>query len=170
MTLDLTCLHSISSVTPAVLAALAEAAFVMLRQFHDTPPTDGVWHKSDSDKTTISVIWTMPTEAMLLTHGNEKDATEEAAYAVAIAIADAAGFKVIGRTAQGSGSDWLMIPKNGPHNDFYKLEVSGIARGGAPKARLETKVSQGKSGDLDRPGFAVVVRFADVQVRSESWR
>ena len=169
MRLDLTRLTDISSVTRPVLEAHAEAAFVMLHRYHPGPPTLGTWQRS-SVTTEVTLVWETPSEAMSLTHSNHKDATEEGAYAIAIAIADASGFKVIGRTYQGSGADWLMIPRTGPQDEFFKLEVSGIAEGGTPEGRLMAKMEQGQRGDLDRPGIAVVVRFQDAQIRSESWR
>lgn len=118
------------------------------------------------------VVWDAPRQQALESHGNEKDATEYGAYAVAIAVANQLGFKVIGRTHQGSETDWLMIRKGEPANDFYKLEVSGMARTNQekPEARLEKKVAQGSGGDLERPGLAVVARFEDVQILSEPWR
>ncbi len=108
---------------------------------------------------------------VLASHGNEKDATEYGAYAVAIAVAHDLGFKVIGRTHQGSGTDWLMIREGEPANDYYKLEVSGIARINKekPESRLSSKVAQGSHGDLQRPGVAVVARFEDLRIVSEGW-
>lgn len=82
------------------------------------------------------------------------------------------GFRVIGRAHQGSGSDWVIVPKEEPPNDYYKLEVSGMARVGAeaPEHRLAAKVKQGSRGDWERPGVVVVVRFDDVKILSETWR
>lgn len=52
------------------------------------------------------------------------------------------------------------------------MEVSGIDRktSESPLGRLHAKVTQGREGDLGRPGITVVVRFEDVRVLSETWR
>lgn len=57
-----------------------------------------------------------------------------------------------------------------PPNDFFKLEVSGVARGEALAARLAEKVEQVQGGDLNRPGVAVVVGFEAATVLMESSR
>jgi hypothetical protein len=66
-----------------------------------------------------------------------------------------------------------VVPRGEPLNDRYKLEVSGVARvhvGNDPATRLRVKVTQGIGGDLTRPGLAVVARFEDALILSESWR
>ena len=57
-------------------------------------------------------------------------------------------------------------------NDYYKVEVSGMASVGdeSPRTRLQKKVDQALKGQLARPGMAVVVRFADMRILSEGWR
>lgn len=171
-TLDLTKLSSISSVSERVLGAHAEAASVMLERFHapPPPPTGGTWHDSGKDDVSVSVFWEEPTLDAKRSHANDKDATEEGAYAVAVAIAHEAGFRVVARTFHGSGCDWVMVPHGEPENDYYKLEVSGVEEGGSPGARLTSKVKQGRAGELERPGMAVVVRFEDVRILTEKWR
>ncbi len=66
----------------------------------------------------------------------------------------------------------MVVPKGEPANDYYKLEVSGIARVNAekPEGRLADKVDQATRGDYDRPGLAVVARFEDALILSEGWR
>jgi hypothetical protein len=54
---------------------------------------------------------------MLETYSNAIEATERAAYAVALAVVNELGFIVIGRAGQTSGSDWVMIRKGEPSND-----------------------------------------------------
>jgi hypothetical protein len=67
-----------------------------------------------------------------------------------------------------------MVKKGEPMNDYYRLEVSGIARINAesPERRLAGKISQLGRGavDLPRPGVAVVTRFEDLGIHSETLR
>ncbi len=170
--LDLRDLSAFSSSTRALLTACSEAAAVMLWKFHSPPRSPGQWeHETSGRPVEIIVSWDHPSQEALASHGNEKDATEYGAYAIAIALADHLGFKVLGRTQQGSGTDWLMIRKGEPANDYYTLEVSGIARihREKPEGRLVKKVAQGSGGDLQRPGVAVVARFEDLRILSGTW-
>lgn len=174
--LDLRDLSAFSSSTRALLTACSEAASVMLWKFHSSPRSPGRWEREvtlscPEGPVEVAVLWDDPAPEALVSYGNEKDATEYGAYAIAIALADHLGFKVLGRTHQGSGTDWLMVRKSEPANDYYRLEVSGIARINKekPKGRLDKKVAQGRGGDMQRPGVAVVARFEDLQIVSESW-
>jgi len=65
-----------------------------------------------------------------------------------------------------------MIRKGEPSNDYYRLEVSGMAaiNQEKPEQRLARKMEQLRGGDLPRPGIAVVIRFEDVRVLSEVTR
>lgn len=169
-------LSAFSSATRALLTACTEAASVMLWKFHTAPQTEGSWqHKAvltwPGEPVEVVVLWDAPGADVLQSYGNEKDATEYGAYALAIALADRLGFKVLGRTHQGSGTDWLMVRKGEPANDYFKLEVSGISRINTqkPDARLAEKIDQGSGGDWRRPGLAVVARFEDLRILSEAW-
>lgn len=176
ISLDLRDLSAFSSSTRALLTACSEAASVMLWKFHRAPRSPGSWQHDGASVSAegpvgIVLLWDEPGREVLESHGNEKDATEDGAYAIAIALADHLGFKVLGRTHQGSGTDWLMVRKGEPANDYYKLEVSGMARINKekPEDRLRKKVAQGSGGDLQRPGVAIVARFEDLQIVSEAW-
>jgi hypothetical protein len=172
--LDMRDLSAFSSSTRALLTACSEAATVMLWKFHSSPRSQGLWeHGTAGHPLGVILTWAEPSTEVLASHGNEKDATEYGAYAIAIAIAlaDHLGFKVLGRAHQGSGTDWWMIRKGEPANDYYKLEVSGIARisRDKPEGRLSKKAAQGSGGDLQRPGVAVVGRFEDLRILSGTW-
>lgn len=174
--LDVRDLSRFSSSSKALLTMCSECASVMLWKFHTAPRSQGSWESIvpfslADDPVEITLLWDEPARETLESHCNENDALEYAAYAVAIALADHLGFKVLARVHQGSGADWLMVPRGEPRNDYYKLEVSGIARINAekPESRLQTKVAQGSGGDLVRPGVAVVTRFEDIRVLSEAW-
>ena len=76
---------------------------------------------------------------------------------------------MVRRTRQGSGCDYLMVPHGEPENDFFKLKVSGTGEGNLI-SRLKEKVEQGKGGDLQRPGMAVVVGFKATRILVEAWK
>jgi hypothetical protein len=177
--LDLRDLSPFCSATMShfLLGYCSSAASAVIWRFHDASKSvQGTWEQRAAGAVATSIevelTWDAPTEDILQTHANQKDATEYAAYAVAFAIADALGFKVIGRAHQGSGADWIMVRKGEPANDYYKLEVSGMAEIGTqtPASRLAEKLAQGRGGDRKRPGVAVVARFEDVRVLSEAWQ
>ena len=173
--LDVRDLKAYSSASRTKLSLCSESASVVLWRFHTPPRTEGKWqhcshaanpanHAEDA-----AVVWNEPSKEQLETYGNAKEATEMGAYAIALAVADQLGFTVLGRAGQTSGSDWVMIRKGEPSNDYYRLEVSGMAAIGyeKPEQRLARKLEQLRAGDLQRPGIAVVVRFEDVRVISE---
>lgn len=171
--IDLRSLESYASFRSGNLASFVEAARVMLWKFHDVPPPDtaGMW-THDGAGQDVELAWEEPSEHDQAAHANELDATECAGYAVALAIANQLGFRVIGRVHHGSGADWIMVPRGEPTNDYYKLEVSGIARvspTNRPEDRLVAKVAQASRGDYERPGIAVVARFEDARILSASW-
>lgn len=150
----------------SMFAAYGEAARVMLWKFHNQTPIAGSW-EHDGQPRSVTLTWEAPTFDMIIANGNELDATEEGAYAIAIAIAAKLNFRVIGRVYQGSGADLLMVPVGEPANDFYRLEVSGIARDGQDASiRLDQKLRQLRDGDYRRPGVAVVARFETLEILS----
>lgn len=167
--LDVRDLTAYSGAARGQLTACAEAASVMLWKFHSPPSTPGRWERNN-EPVEVEVQWNEPGREVIATYGNEKDATEYAAYALAMAVADSLGFEILGRAGQGTGADWFMVPKGEPTNDYYRLEVSGAARISAEKLehRLADKIAQLKKADLPRPGVAVVARFEDVRILSES--
>lgn len=167
--LDVRDLTAFSTASRGQLTTCAEAASVMLWKFHTAPSAPGRWQRSN-EPVAVEVHWNEPSREVLATYGNEKDATEYAAYALAMAVADQLGFEILGRAGQGTGADWFMVRKGEPTNDYYRLEVSGIARLGTekPERRLAEKVAQLKQADLPRPGVAVVARFEDVRILSET--
>lgn len=170
MLLDLDRLSDVSRLSPAVLTYLSEAAAVMLDLYHAAPPpaTPGVLvHKAEQAPVTFA--WTEPTTQQRESHLNDKDSPEDGASAVAIAAAHALGYTVVRRTRQGSGCDYLMVKHGEPENDFHKLEVSGTGKGNL-SSRLAQKVLQGRGGDLQRPGMAVVVGFKLARILVEEWQ
>ena len=168
--LDVRDLTACSVASRGQLLSCSEAASTMLWKFHVAPRALGRWQR-DGEAIDIEVLWDEPGRDVLETYTEERDATEYAAYAVAIALADHLGFTVLGRAHLGSGSDWLMYRRGEPRNDYYRMEVSGIARVNAekPETRLSEKIVQLGLGDRIRPGVAVVTRFEDLRILSERW-
>lgn len=173
--LDVRDLTGYSSASRTKLNFCSESASVALWRFHTPPHTKGTWqHGKPANEQAhrhenAAVVWNEPSKQMLETYGNGKESTEMGAYAIALAVADQLGFTVLGRAGQTSGSDWVMIRKGEPSNDYYRLEVSGMAAISPekPEQRLARKIEQLRAGDLQRPGVAVVVRFEDVRIVSE---
>ena len=165
--LDLGALAPWGKISPGMRDALIEAARVMLDAYHATNPVSGKW-KSEKGTSDTEVRWTAATPEMKTTHGNTKDATEDGAYAFAVLAAHELGLQVLGRTPQGSGADWFMVDPSQP-TTLMKLEVSGIAEGGSPGNRLETKAAQGMGGTITAKGLAVVFRFAAASLYSRGW-
>lgn len=166
--LDLARLGDVCHLSPTLVACLAEAASVMFDLYHPAPPTPGILVQSGRNVPVI-LGWSKPTDQQRASHQNEKDAPEDGACAVAIATVHELGYAVVRRTRQGSGCDYLMVPRGEPDNDFLKLEVSGTGDGN-PTGRLKEKVAQGKGGDLQRPGMAVVVGFKAAEIHVEEWK
>ncbi len=74
------------------------------------------------------LTWVPADETMRRSHGNELDATETGAYAVAVAALHAVdGWRNVRRAAHATGADLLMVRTDDPEA-FVKLEVSGHGR------------------------------------------
>lgn len=146
--LDVRDLTGYSAASRAKLNLCSESASVALWRFHKPPRTRGHWqHRERANEQPdrhddAAVVWNEPSKQVLETYGNAKESTEMGAYAIALAVADQLGFTVLGRAGQTSGSDWVMIRKGEPSNDYYRLEVSGMAAISQekPELRLARKV------------------------------
>lgn len=167
VSVDLRDLGPFSQLSSGLRDGLLEAARVMLDRFHQSAPVDGKWLRHSEVVITL-VHWDASTAVMQTSHGNLKDATEDGAYALAIIAASLLGYRVLGRTPQGSGSDWHLEHPTDPQRAL-KLEVSGIAEGGSPGSRLEQKLIQGQKGVPKTEGVAIVFRFADASIYSKAW-
>jgi hypothetical protein len=165
---DLADVRPWGTISPGMREALLEAARVMLDQFHTRRPARGRWTKGPGAYEDTAIHWTPSTTEMRITHANSKDAIEDGAYALALLAAQALGFQVVGRAPQGSGADWYMVAPSQP-DKYLRLEVSGIAEGGSPGARLSEKVEQGMRGNVASAGLAVVFRFKDASTYSRAW-
>jgi hypothetical protein len=140
----------------AHVLALVEAATVVLGEFHASAQVDGSYEHG-AERATACLRWDPPTEAVRSSNANATDATEQGAYAVALAVVLQTGFNVVRRAETGTGADWLLARTEEPES-FVRLEVSGMARTGDLPARLREKVDQLRSA-ADDGGVAIVVGF-----------
>ena len=169
ISIDIGNLRNAVTLSPAMVTAYAEAARVMLDNYHQSRERLEGLLVHDDDERPLVLLFDPPDEQMHASYANTQDATEYGAYAVAFGAAHKTeGYVVKKRAYHGSGADFLMVKDGESSENFVRLEVSGI---GSPQGnlqtRLERKKSQLNSGDLLRPGVAVVVGFGAVRILME---
>ena len=120
------------------------------------------------------VDWSPPTQALRAAWNNTIDATEMAAYCVALAAVElTTGLYAIYRAETQSGADYYLAPEGvevGDLEELIRLEVSGIDKA-TPQliaTRLKQKLQQLKNGASNIPGIASVVSFDQLAVASAS--
>jgi hypothetical protein len=141
------------------------AAVVSLYRHHTPPRT--IFPRFDENlqqENLYELTWFGPTVEQQEAFNNIIDSTENGAEIIALLVVQACGYRVVKRAAALSGSDWIIVKNGEPENDFWKLEVSGIDRDGRPHDRLHRKLEQVASGELSRPGIAIVVRFSPPEI------
>lgn len=167
ITIDLRARVAPDRLTEALWTSWAEAAAVTFERFHRPPPPPLALAIEDAaEETPAALTWLAANAAMRASHGNDTDATEMGAYAVAVAtVQTVQNWRILGRAQTASGADILMIRTSDPPDAFVKLEVSGMGAGKGRTGRsalgrlLRKKVAQVRTGDLSRPGVAAVVGF-----------
>lgn len=163
-------------IAPGLAAFLLEVTSVCLERHHTSPCLVGIHADWEDDREYVT-HWPTPGDREHRSYNNTKDATEDGAYCLALAGAEAhLGLVAMSRTGQGTGADWLIGPSTGIVNpedgelvleDFYRLEVTGIGdRDDANyiQKRLRAKVEQAKNGASFYPAVASVVVFKSGQV------
>ena len=121
-----------------------------------------------------SVVYTLHwsdcvTEPMQRFWNDFDEATEQAAYAVAILLVRAlTGYTIIERSRKGTGFDWWLGSEDNLFQAKARLEVSGILCGTEKRIRsrvlAKTKQThQSDSGQL--PAHVVVIEFGKPQAR-----
>jgi hypothetical protein len=104
------------------------------------------------------------TQNMRWCYGDIQDATEDAAYGIAILLMlDHTGLPDVERTRKGGGFDyWLGYGDDVPFQRAVRLEASGILDGRESRirARSKQKVEQTRRSDNSLPTYAVVVEFS----------
>lgn len=111
------------------------------------------------------VRWTSPDIRIIAAHANDIDATELAAYGVALATIEMKRqLFAISRAETRTGADYYVAPTGQDVSDLencIRLEVSGTDRGSQStlQHRLSDKITQVAKGDSNLPAIALVVGF-----------
>jgi hypothetical protein len=152
-------------------AAISEAAAVVLFDCHHTDSASFSIRNGEERKS-VDLKWYKPPPEAIAAHANAKDATEDGAYACAIAGAHHLfGLYAVGRAQQGSGADYMLSDRNELPEDFedcIRLEVSGTrGKRSEVTTRLKTKIQQLKKGASILPGIAAIVGFEVCQMQFE---
>ncbi len=149
--------------TPAVASCYHEAARVCLDRHHSSPVLVVV--DSEGNQTEALIQWNAADARCKAAHAYEMKATEEGAYACALAAVEVTqGLVAIHQAESKTGADYYMGTTEQPTEDLensLRLEVSGIDRCNqrAVAARLEQKILQARSGKSNLPALAGVVGF-----------
>jgi hypothetical protein len=120
----------------------------------------------------FSVQWNRTSEQIKRTWNDDQDATEYGAYGIALLLADRfEGLTVVERAKKKTGFDYWLGPKSHDPAALFqgttRLEVSGIANGGAPKVheRVQEKKEQVARYPNPLPALVIVVEFGNPQSR-----
>jgi hypothetical protein len=159
-------------VSHGIAVGYREAAQVCLGRHHEPPKTFSLTH--DSANVTADADWSPPSQVLRNAWNNAIDATEAAAYCVALAAVELTnGLFAVYRAETQSGADYYLGPKGVEVEDLenlVRLEVSGIDKA-TPRliaSRLRQKLQQVKNGASNTPGIASVVAFDLLAVASAS--
>lgn len=163
-------------VSPEVSAFYAAAAAVCLHRHHRSPAQFDIAEDGDP-AASYGAAWDEPSDSQERAYANEEDTTENGAYCVALAAADAhLSLLALRRSQSRSGADYYLIPDgtaiSADHEldlerpDLVRLEVSGIDEDSeqALRARLRRKLDQVARAPSDVPAIAAVVGFKTTRV------
>jgi hypothetical protein len=154
-------------VTDAVCEAYSEAAEVCLARHH-APPSTLLHIACDGRKSDKSLIWSAPTETAQRTWGNHDDSTRDAAYIVSLAVVEyALGLVALSRADTRTGADYYIgRPEQSDLEKAFRLEVSGVDRGGMAdiRRRLNSKEGQVRRARSFLPAYASIVGFREAAV------
>lgn len=153
---------------PSLVEANAQAAEVCFDRHHGSPLTLLV-HVDDAKPRAFTLSWHAVSDRQGRSHANALNATEDGAYAVAIAIIrETHNVHAYSRADHLTGSDYYAVaPGATDLEDALRLEVSGIDRGDltAVNRRVREKVDQLLGGVSNLPGIACVVGFECAAIR-----
>ena len=122
-----------TGVTPGLSDCYSEAARVCLDRHHLSPTDFAVMHGSEAQE--AQTKWDASDERLKHGWANETDATEAAAYALALAAIElTTGMVAVSRAEARTGADYHLGRGSGSPDDLevlYRLEVSGVDQGDA---------------------------------------
>src|SRR3954468_19220116 len=132
--------------TSSIGGCYTEAARVCLDRHHE-PPTEVRFDRLRADSVNDAIAdWEITTEQERDAWANEIDATEQGAYAFALATVELTeGMVAVRRAETGTGADYYIAMPGDPRDDLencLRLEVSGVDRGDEQvvKNRLRQKI------------------------------
>ena len=150
--------------TQAVADSYLEALRVCLDRHH-APPVSFEIVEIGHQAVNATIEWDVADDAIRNAWANEKNATEDGAYACVLAAIELLyGLVSVGQAEEGTGTDFYVAPPDASANDIeerIRLEVSGVDRGNESdvRRRLRRKLAQASGGQSDLPAIAGVVGF-----------
>lgn len=132
---------------------------------HHTSPVEFRLQDNDTQET-AAASWPPSDERTRMAWANKDDATEAAAYGIAIAAIEVLrGLIAVRRAETRTGADYYLGNPEDAEEDLeasLRLEVSGTDQGNEVviRARLREKVRQAARGNSNLPAIASVVGFA----------
>jgi len=157
-------------VSPGIASAYDEAVRVCLDRHHIS--SQGFAINSPTDECVVHVSWEKADEVTRKAWANNDDATEQAAYGVALAaIQVTRGLVAVRRAETRTGADYYLVP-SASVDDFeatYRLEVSGTDKGDTYviRTRVRQKIEQVKRGSNNLPAIVSVVGFSALKIISD---
>jgi hypothetical protein len=155
-------------ISHGIATSYREAAQVCLGRHHKPPKNFTIVHDSIHD--TADADWSPPSQSLRAAWNNVIDATEAAAYCIALAAVEITnGLYAIYRAETQSGADYYLAPEGAEVEDLenlIRLEVSGIDKA-TPHliaVRVKQKLQQMKNGASNTPGIASVVAFDQLSI------
>lgn len=159
-------------VTEALCSGYAEAAAVVMDQYHQSPLGLVITYNSEPPRSYV-MHWRTPDARERGAWNNADDATRDAAYGVALAVSEVRlGLVAVARTPNRSGADYYVHDPTTDDNpltddeldleDAWRLEVSGMSRTADAREvtrRLNQKLDQLGRGESELRGIACVVAF-----------
>ncbi len=158
-------------VTKAIAHGYGEAARVCLDRHHSSPVTFQLIDRSES--TEAGAMWPAVDARTKSAWNNTTDATEDGAYALALAAVEhSRGLVAVRRAETRTGADYYIGSPDAQILDLeesFRLEVSGVDTGNISmiKTRLKQKLTQAVAGNSNLPAIACVVGFASLQIMAD---
>ncbi len=148
--------------TPELAASYLQAAQVCL-DIHHLPPAEFTIRDGSSEALAM-VEWEPSDERLRWAWANQNDATENGAYACALAAVELTrGLVAVRRAETTTGADFYIVPigkQPADLKEWIRLEISGTHLEEADvRTRLRQKIRQAARGQSSLPAIAMVVGF-----------